>query len=70
MKKIKIFLIEYSAKREDGSRVTLSKEELCSCKDKGTAELIFNFLKNQQSFKNLCKNNDDYENNIFRLIKE
>ncbi len=40
MKKTKVALITFSAEKEDGSRSTLQISEICSCKDKGTAELI------------------------------
>ena len=40
MKKAKVTLIQFCAKLEDGSRKTIQRITICSCDDRGTAELI------------------------------
>lgn len=40
MKKYKVVLVEHSEVLENGSRKLLSEKVLCTCDEKGTAELI------------------------------
>ena len=40
MKKPKVILTQFSAKLDDGSRKTIQRKVICTCEDRGTAELI------------------------------
>lgn len=53
-KKAHVVLTTLSIKREDGSRKTVDKDEICSCKDRGTAELICRLLLDN-NYKELCR---------------
>lgn len=44
-KRHKVMWVSLSSQREDGSRVTLSKNELCSCVSMGDAQLIVSLLR-------------------------
>lgn len=54
-RKSRVVLVELSAKLDDGSRKTLQVKEICSCNERGTAELIKVRLKDD--YKVLCKEN-------------
>lgn len=45
MKKYKVMFVTLSAVLKDGSRSTLMEEEICSCKNRGMAEIIYRSLK-------------------------
>ena len=57
----RIFLIELSPKLDDGSRKTLKETVICTCKERGNAELILSLLKEQSSFKKLISPKKDNE---------
>lgn len=44
MRKYKVMCLTFSAQRMDGSRATIDKQEFCSCKSRGAAELIKRLL--------------------------
>lgn len=52
-KKSRVVLVHLSAKLEDGSRKTVETKEICSCNERGTAELIK--FKLEPHYKALCK---------------
>ena len=53
MKKLKVMLVQLSPKLEDGSRKTIQEKEICSCNERGTAELILYRLR--PDYEVLCK---------------
>lgn len=62
-KKSKVVLVELSPKLADGSRKTVQEKEICSCPDRGTAELIAYTLRNNSSYGKIinhdtCKDNE------------
>jgi len=69
-KKYHVMLIILSAKLDDGSRKTISKSEICSCSDRGTAELIL-YLLRENSYKAICNDDTakDNENMILLSIE-
>ena len=68
MKKYKVTVTTLSHKRDDGSRVTVSKNEICSCKDRGTAELINYLLLNYSAYRNLDNRNSCAANETMYLV--
>lgn len=52
-KKFHVVLLTLSAKLADGSRKTVNKSEICSCADRGSAELILHLLR-ENSYKAIC----------------
>ena len=65
-KKAHVVLTTLSIKCEDGSRKTVDKNEICSCKDRGTAELIRRLLLDN-SYKELCRKNVSDNERMFVL---
>lgn len=62
-KKTRVVWVDLSPELEDGSRKTLSQEEICSCKDTGTAMLIIKALRDNSIYgrnenKNTAKPNE------------
>ena len=60
-KKLHVMLITLSAKLDDGSRKTINKSEICSCPDRGTAELIL-YLLRENSYKAICNDETAKDN--------
>lgn len=56
MKKTKVVFVTLSAQLDDGSRKTLSTSEICSCKDRGMAELIMALLRDNSAYRTVCDN--------------
>ena len=56
-KKHKIMWVTLSPKTEGGSRITLDKNEICSCKNMGDAQLILSLLR-QYSIHGRHENKD------------
>ena len=69
-KKYHVVLVTLSAKLEDGSRSTLNKSEICSCIDRGSAELILHLLRTN-SYSHICndKTAKDNESMMFLSIE-
>ena len=59
MKKYKVMFVTLSAVLEDGSRSTLMEEEICSCKNRGMAELILYRLRENDYKELLARKNDN-----------
>ena len=64
-KKLHVMLITLSTKLDDGSRKIINKSEICSCPDRGTAELIL-YLLRENSYKAIC--NDDTAKDNERMM--
>ena len=63
MRKHKVMSVELSPVLEDGSRKTLTHNEICSCKDEGTARLIRYLLLEYSAYRewdnrNSCSPNE------------
>lgn len=70
MKKYHVMLTTLSCELEDGSRKTLSESEICSCPDRGSAELILHLLR-ENTYKAICNQQTAKSNEsiIFLTIK-
>lgn len=67
-RKSRVVLVELSPKLEDGSRKTLQTQEICSCNERGTAELILYKLRPHYAI--LCKEKfEDNEHMFFLSIQ-
>ena len=62
-----VVLVTLSAKVEDGSRKTIGKSEICSCPDRGTAELIL-YLLRENSYKVICNDKTAKDNESMRFL--
>ena len=70
MKKYKVMMVEFSVIGDDGSRKTLGKTEIASCKLKGDAENIAKLLReNTYSWINKPEHNSD-NSHVFRIVVE
>lgn len=66
-KKYHVLLITLSAKLDDGSRKTINKSEICSCSDRGLAELILHLLR-ENSYKTICNYDTARDNENMRFL--
>ena len=66
-KKYHVVLVTLSPKLEDGSRDTISKEEICSCNERGTEELIKHLLA-ENSYKVICNKETAKDNESMRFL--
>ena len=65
-KKYHVVLVTLSPKLEDGSRDTINKAEICSCNERGTAELIKQFMTEKYKSAGF---NMDLKNEQIRFVK-
>lgn len=65
-KKAHVVLTTLSVKCGDGSRKTVDKNEICTCKDRGMAELICRLLLDN-SYKDLCREDVSDNERMFIL---
>ena len=56
MKKFKVVLVEHSEKLDDGNRKLLGESVICTCSERGTAELIKHLL--EPSYDEIINHND------------
>ena len=67
-KRYHVVLVTLSTKLEDGSRATINKSEICSCADRGSAELILHLLRENSSYKTLCNDKTAKDNESVRFL--
>lgn len=68
MKKPKVNLVTLSQKLDDGSRNTLSTKNICTCNERGTAEVICKLLS-EETYKSLLEEKSD-DKQIYLLLVE
>lgn len=70
MKTYKIYLVELSTARDDGSRETIKKETVCTCPAPGNMYLIFNYLRDHVYGNILNAGSAGKNDHIFQLCHD
>lgn len=65
----RLFLIEFSPKKEDGSRSIVKEDVLCSCNAPGTAHLFKKLLIDAGTYNHLLSKTSDNDH-IYKLTVE
>lgn len=69
-KKYKVNILEFSAVKDDGSRDTVDRQTICSCKSKGDAENIARLLR-ENTYDWIYKPMHNTKNShLFRVVVE